>query len=73
MTGVFATIHLLRTICVIQPAYVDTMCLSSFTKAVQKLVREHVSSCTENKGLLFLSFFLDSIEYYLIHYLKKNL
>ncbi|EJD75551.1 FAT domain-containing protein [Loa loa] len=62
MTGVFATIHLLRTICVIQPAYVDTMCLSSFTKAVQKLVREHVSSCTENKGHALTELIIFSLE-----------
>ncbi|CAG9537664.1 unnamed protein product [Cercopithifilaria johnstoni] len=62
MTGVFATIHLLRTICVVQPAYVDTMCLSSFTKAVQKLVREHVSSCTENKGHALTELIIFSLE-----------
>uniref|UniRef100_A0A0R3RGM5 Non-specific serine/threonine protein kinase n=1 Tax=Elaeophora elaphi TaxID=1147741 RepID=A0A0R3RGM5_9BILA len=62
MTGVFATIHLLRTICVIQPAYVDTMCLSSFTKAVQKLVREHISSCTENKGHALTELIIFSLE-----------
>ncbi|VDN51198.1 unnamed protein product [Dracunculus medinensis] len=51
--GVFGTIHLLRTICTRQPAYIDTTCLSSFTKAVQRIVREYIttSSVGENKGL----------------------
>lgn len=53
--GVFGTIHLLRTICTRQPAYIDTTCLSSFTKAVQRIVREYIttSSVGENKGFKF--------------------
>ncbi|VDM94952.1 unnamed protein product [Thelazia callipaeda] len=62
MAGVFTAIHLLRTICFIQPAYIDKTCLSPFIKTVQKLVREHIISCTENKGHAVTELIIFSLE-----------
>uniref|UniRef100_A0A915BXE0 FAT domain-containing protein n=2 Tax=Parascaris univalens TaxID=6257 RepID=A0A915BXE0_PARUN len=62
--GIFGTIHLLRTICSIQPAYVDTVCLQTFMRALQKLVKDHitVSSLGENKGHAVAELIIYSLE-----------
>ncbi|VDM39812.1 unnamed protein product [Toxocara canis] len=62
--GIFGTIHLLRTICSIQPAYIDTVCLQTFMRALQKLVKDHitVSSLGENKGHAVAELIIYSLE-----------
>uniref|UniRef100_A0A0N5ASH3 Non-specific serine/threonine protein kinase n=1 Tax=Syphacia muris TaxID=451379 RepID=A0A0N5ASH3_9BILA len=50
VTTIYPAINILRTMCGSQPAYVDTVCLSSFLKAIQRLVKDHIASSTKGEN-----------------------